>query len=70
MHNEVFSHRQLEDGSVQSVCLYCFFTVAISNNEMNLQVAESRHWCEQRRIVQQQLIPALDSGPQSGKVRR
>ncbi len=48
MDTELFSHRQLSDGSVQSVCMCCFFTVAFGKNEADLAKGEAMHACPQR----------------------
>ena len=41
-----FSHRPNNDGSVDSICLRCFRTIASNNHEWSLAMLESQHECD------------------------
>lgn len=41
-----FSYRQKEDGSVESICLLCYLTVAKGHNKKELEQQEREHVCE------------------------
>ncbi len=43
-----FVHRVNDNGSVDSICLYCFATVASFAKEIGLEERESAHGCVQR----------------------
>lgn len=40
-----FSHRPNKDGTVDSICPYCFMTVASHAPELALQPLEDEHQC-------------------------
>lgn len=40
-----FRHRPNNDGSIDSICLRCFRTVASNNYEWSLAMVESHHQC-------------------------
>jgi hypothetical protein len=44
-----FAHRKNRDGSVDSICLYCFQTIASANIEEDLTVPESQHACHRKK---------------------
>ena len=46
-----FAHRLNDDGSVDSICLHCFRTVASKNFESALAMVESQHKCDPRDII-------------------
>ena len=46
-----FAHRPNNDGSVDSICLRCFRTIASNNHEMNLATVESQHECDPVDII-------------------
>jgi hypothetical protein len=48
MLEQNFTHRQLYDGTFQSVCNFCFFLVAVAKREEELALAERRHFCPER----------------------
>ena len=41
-----FAHRTNEDGSIDSICLKCFITVATESSESDLERAEHDHTCD------------------------
>lgn len=43
--NEDYAHRQNEDGTFDSICVYCFRTIAAANREGDLAEDERRHTC-------------------------
>jgi hypothetical protein len=43
-----FAHRLSETGLADSICLFCFGTVASLPNENDLENAEAAHTCWQR----------------------
>jgi hypothetical protein len=43
-----FAHRRNKDGSVDSICLACYRTVATAGSEEELLAAERKHKCEPR----------------------
>jgi hypothetical protein len=45
---EAFSHRANKDGSFDSICLFCYRTVATASNEADLRAAEASHSCSQK----------------------
>ena len=40
-----FTHRFNPDGSIDSICVHCFVTVASSSREPDLDAPESAHVC-------------------------
>jgi len=43
-----FAHRLNSDGTADSICLYCFATIATTPRESELERAERSHFCWQR----------------------
>ncbi len=41
-----FSHRPNNDGSVDSICLRCFRTIASNNKGRSIAMMESQHECD------------------------
>jgi len=41
-----FAHRQNKDGTIDSICLHCFLTIASSKSIRTLAMTESRHRCD------------------------
>jgi hypothetical protein len=46
---KVFVHRFNENGSADSICLFCFATVASRPKEHELDAPEGDHFCWQRQ---------------------
>jgi hypothetical protein len=44
-HGSKFARRHNGDGTVDSICLTCYQTAAIAENESQLPALESRHKC-------------------------
>lgn len=44
-----FVHRRDHNGTVDSVCLHCYATIATSSNEATLREQEAAHFCWQRQ---------------------
>jgi hypothetical protein len=40
-----FTHRPREDGTVDSICLGCFQTVAVTTDESDRETLEAAHKC-------------------------
>jgi hypothetical protein len=45
----VFAHRSNKDGTEDSICLFCFATIASVSDARELEGQESVHFCWQRR---------------------
>ena len=45
---ETFIHRQNEDGTHDSICLYCYRTIANARLEAELSAPENLHSCRQK----------------------
>jgi hypothetical protein len=45
MNPSKFVHRPREDGTVDSICLRCYQTVAISTDESDRETQEASHKC-------------------------
>ena len=45
-----FAHRENLDGTFDSICTYCFQTIASAKEESKLQLAEQKHVCEPHLI--------------------
>ena len=45
-----FTHRQNEDGTFDSICLSCFLTVANAGSELQLEIFERRHVCDEMML--------------------
>ncbi len=43
-----FAHRQNADGTIDSICLQCFHTVATGETNAALTLQETAHRCEKR----------------------
>jgi hypothetical protein len=43
-----FAHRVNDNGTVDSICLYCFSTIASLPKEMDLEEKENAHSCWQQ----------------------
>ena len=56
-----YHHRYGPDGSIESICLYCFLVVASGKSTMELAAQEEKHEC-----VELQISAALPLGT-SGK---
>lgn len=56
-----FAHRSEFDGTYVSYCCECFDSVATSNREADLEVAEREHVCEEETPV-----PRKHESPRSG----
>jgi len=41
-----FAHRINLDGTIDSICLYCFRTVVTSHDESTLLIYQGRHICD------------------------
>jgi len=41
-----YGHRKNEDGTFDSICLYCFQTIASAADELKLTESEKGHLCE------------------------
>lgn len=52
MSSTEFSHRFNANGSVDSICLQCFRTVATANTESALRSTEHEHICDPLSLVQ------------------
>jgi hypothetical protein len=46
-----FNHRRNADGSVDSICLECFRTVATVNEEATLATLERQHRCDPQDLA-------------------
>ena len=46
-----FSHRPNNDGSVDSICLRCFRTIASDKNERSIAMVEFQHECDPSDIL-------------------
>ena len=44
--NPKYTHLQNEDGTIDSICRYCFVTVATARRESDLKPEERDHDCE------------------------
>jgi hypothetical protein len=42
----IFPHKRNVDGTIESICVECFSTVASAGAERELQVAENAHVCK------------------------
>jgi hypothetical protein len=47
-----YSHRKNRDGTVDSICLSCFQTIATAKNEESLSLHELLHRCSEENIPQ------------------
>ena len=45
-----FAYRYNKDGSIDSICLTCYLTVATANDEASLHQMEKLHRCERDSI--------------------
>jgi hypothetical protein len=41
-----FAHRANNDGSIDSICLHCFRTIASNSHERSLATVESQYECD------------------------
>ena len=55
----VFARRVNEDGSADSICLFCFATVASRPQEQQLAEPEGDHFCWQREDRSASMKPFL-----------
>jgi len=46
--SEDYAHRQNEDGTFDSICVYCFGTIASAKREVDLAEGERRHTCSSK----------------------
>ena len=60
-----FARRVNRDGTIDSICLYCFRTVATSHDESTLLLHEARHVCD--ALAQNQ---SSDDQPETTKANR
>jgi hypothetical protein len=60
-----FAHRVNLDGTIDSICLYCFRTVATSHDESTLLLHQARHVCD--ALAQ---IASADDQPQTTKAEQ
>jgi hypothetical protein len=60
-----FARRVNLDGTMDSICLYCFRTVATSHDESTLLLHQARHVCD--ALAQ---IASADDQPQTTKAER
>jgi hypothetical protein len=51
-HVPTFSRRHNPDGSFDSICKLCFATIASSNLEEELAIAEAKHECNWRAFFE------------------
>ena len=51
-----FAHRPLPDGSVDSVCLMCFRTIATTEDMMHREFLELTHMCTELELYELQLL--------------
>jgi hypothetical protein len=51
-HVPTFSRRRNPDGSFDSICKLCFATIASSNLEEELAIAEAKHECNWRAFFE------------------
>lgn len=47
--DQEFAHRPSPDGSVDSICLYCFRTIALGQSPAALERSEAQHSCPSKR---------------------
>ncbi len=59
-----FAHRQNGDGTIDSICLDCFHTVATGDSSEALMLQEAGHKCEQRDAAMHE-----KTEPQSSNLR-
>jgi len=57
-----FAHRVNLDGTIDSICLYCFRTIATSQDESTLLFRQAQHICD--ALAQ---IKSSDDHPQTTK---
>ena len=50
LSSEDYAHRKNEDGTFDSICLYCFRTIASAKDESDLGVREKRHSCDAKIV--------------------
>jgi len=50
--NTNFHHRHNENGSMDSICLHCYLTVASDPDEQQLFFQERDHYCDPLRLHQ------------------
>lgn len=55
----VFARRLNEDGTADSICLFCFATVASRPQEQELEEPEGDHFCWQRQDSSALMKPVL-----------
>lgn len=62
--NSQFLHRSHKDGTFESICTQCFYTIAKVDQEADLQALEDQHVCnewtrspEWRRAIQNYFGP-------------
>ena len=46
MESSKFAHRPQADGMVDSICLRCYLTIAVTMNESDREAQEAEHVCE------------------------
>jgi len=46
-----FAHRLNEDGTIDSICLHCFITVATANSVTGLLKSEECHQCADNHLL-------------------
>jgi hypothetical protein len=61
-----FNHRPNNDGSVDSICLRCFRTIASNNHEWSLAMVESQHECDPKDVMR---FEGLEIGERDQVVR-
>lgn len=50
LSSEDYAHRKNQDGTFDSICLYCFRTIASAENESDLDASEKRHSCDAKIV--------------------
>lgn len=44
-----YAHRDNRNGTTDSICMYCYATIATARNPKDLEAAEARHSCSRKR---------------------
>lgn len=60
-----FAHRVNLDGTIDSICLYCFRTVATSHDEPALLFHQAHHVCDALAQIQ-----SSDDQPETTKIKQ
>jgi hypothetical protein len=69
METSNFPHRHNSDGTVDSICVKCFSTIATDRDETALREFEQHHVCDPNRLSEETLACAgLASIHQMGRV--